>query len=99
MKELLGEFICTITEENRTVTVSYTHPIYSHSGTCTYERHQMKGTSKPIIQDFIIMTGCDMGDVIEYIYQTRGLNENDFNEVNMLIREHSLSKVTQDPDQ
>ncbi len=99
MKELLDEFICTITEENRTVNVSYSHPTYSHRGTCTYERHQMKGTSKPIIQDFIIMTGCDMGDVIEYIYQTRGLNENDFNEVNMLIREHSLSKVTQGPDQ
>ncbi len=59
----------------------------------------MKGTSKPIIQDFVMMTKCDMGDVIEYIYQTRGLNENDFNEVNMLIREHSLSKVTQGPDQ
>jgi hypothetical protein len=99
MKELLDEFICTVTEENRTVIVSYTHPTYSHSGSCTYESHQMKGISKPIIQNFLIMTGCDMGDVIEYIYQTRGLNENDFNEVNMLIREHSLSKVTQGPDQ
>lgn len=93
MKELLDEFICTVTEENRTVIVSYTHPTYSHSGSCTYESHQMKGISKPIIQNFLIMTGCDMGDVIEYIYQTRGINENDFNEVNRLIREHSLSKV------
>jgi hypothetical protein len=53
----------------------------------------MKGLSKPIIQKFIVMTGCEMGDVIEYIYQTRGLNENDFNEINMLIREHSRKKV------
>lgn len=93
MKELLDEFICTVTEENRTVIVSYTHPTYSHSGSCTYESHQMKGISKPIIQNFLIMTGCDMGDVIEYIYQTRGLTEKDFDEVNYSIREHSRSQV------
>jgi hypothetical protein len=61
----------------------------------------MKGVSKPIVQNFIIMTGCDMGDVIEYIYQKRGLSEKDFNEVNMLIREHSrikVEQVDQDPD-
>jgi hypothetical protein len=93
MKELLDEFICTVTEENRTVIVSYTHPTYSHSGSCTFESHQMKGVSKPIIQNFLIMTGCDMGDVIEYIYQTRGLTEKDFDEVNYSIREHSRSQV------
>jgi hypothetical protein len=53
----------------------------------------MKGKTKPIVQNFMVMTGCEMGDVIEYIYQTRGLNENDFNEINMLIREHSRKKV------
>jgi hypothetical protein len=99
MKELLDEFICTVTEENRTVIVSYSHPTYSHSGSCTYESHQMKGISKPIIQNFLIMTGCDMGDVIEYIYQTRGLSEKDFDEVNMIIREHSRTIVEkEDPD-
>jgi hypothetical protein len=99
MKELLDEFICTVTEENRTVIVSYTHPTYSHSGSCTYESHQMKGISKPIIQNFLIMTGCNMGDVIEYIYQTRGLSEKDFDEVNMIIREHSRTIVEkEDPD-
>lgn len=39
------------------------------------------------------MTGCDMGDVIEYIYQTRGLSEKDMDEVSRLIREHSRTKV------
>jgi hypothetical protein len=59
----------------------------------------MKGISKPIIQNFLIMTGCDMGDVIEYIYQTRGLTEKDFDEVNMIIREHSRTIVEkEDPD-
>jgi hypothetical protein len=53
----------------------------------------MKGSTKPIKQKFIVMTGCDMGDIIEYIYQKRGLSEKDFNEVNMLLREHSREKV------
>ena len=89
MKELLDEFVCTVTEENGIITLTYCHPIFSHQGTCVYERHVMKGSIKPIKQKFIIMTGCDMGDIIEYIYQKRGLSEKDFNEVNMLIREHS----------
>jgi len=93
MKELLDEFICTVTEENRTITLTYRHPTFSHSGTCTFESHQMKGVSKPIIQRFLIMTGCDMGDVIEYIYQIRGLSEKDMDEVNMIIREHSHERV------
>jgi len=89
MKELLDEFVCTVTEENGIITLTYCHPTFSHQGTCVYERHVMKGSIKPIKQKFIIMTGCDMGDIIEYIYQKRGLSEKDFNEVNMLIREHS----------
>jgi len=51
------------------------------------------GTSKPIRQKFIIMTSCEMGDVIEYIYQTRGLTSEDFNEVSLLIREHSREQA------
>ena len=109
MKELLDEFNCTVTKENRTITLTYCHPTYSHltddggltyTGNCIFETHTMKGASKPIIQNIIIMTGCDMGDVIEYIYQKRGLNENDFDEVSSLIRDHSRSIVEladQDP--
>ena len=93
MKDILDEFICSVTEETPSVIVSYTHPTYSHTGTCVYERHIIRGTNKPIRQNVLMMTKCDMGDIIEYIYQTRGLTDKDFNEVNMLIREHSLSKV------
>lgn len=114
MKELLDEFICSVTEENGIITLTYCHPtslnqsgegiptfshltddggLTSYTGTCVYERHEMKGSIKPIKQKFIIMTGCDMGDIIEYIYQKRGLSEKDFNEVNILIREHSREKV------
>jgi len=93
MEKLLDEFVCTITEENGTTTLTYCHPIYSHQGTCTYEKRTMNGKTKPIKQEFYIMTGCDMGDVIEYIYQKKGITEEDFNEINMLIREHSRKKV------
>jgi hypothetical protein len=104
MEKLLDEFVCTITEENGTTTLTYCHPTslkqsgegiptYSHSGTCTYEKHTMKGKTKPIVQNFMVMVGCDMGDIIEYIYQKKGITEEDFNEINMLIREHSRKKV------
>jgi hypothetical protein len=104
MEKLLDEFVCTITEENGTTTLTYCHPTslkqsgegiptYSHSGTCTYEKHTMKGKTKPIVQNFMVMVGCDMGDIIEYIYQKKGIKEEDFNEINMLIREHSRKKV------
>jgi hypothetical protein len=73
----------------------------SHSGTCVYETHSMKGTSKPIVQNFIVMVSCDMGGVIEYIHQKIGLTEEDFNDVNELIRNHSriiAERVDQDLD-
>jgi hypothetical protein len=53
----------------------------------------MKGKTKPIVQNFMVMVGCDMGDIIEYIYQKKGIKEEDFNDINMLIREHSRKKV------
>ena len=103
MKELLDEFICTVVRENRTITLTYCHkdtdPTKSHSGTCVYETHSMKGTSKPIVQNFIVMVSCDMGGVIEYIHQKIGLTEEDFNDVNELIRNHSriiAERVDQD---
>ena len=103
MKELLDEFICTVVRENRTITLTYCHKdtdptfshlsevggLTSHQGTCVYETHSMKGTSKPIVQNFIVMVSCDMGGVIEYIHQKIGLTEEDFNDVNELIRNHS----------
>jgi hypothetical protein len=112
MKELLDEFICTVVRENRTITLTYCHPTSlnqsgediptkSHSGTCVYETHSMKGTSKPIVQNFIVMVSCDMGGVIEYIHQKIGLTEEDFNDVNELIRNHSriiAEQVDQDLD-
>ena len=93
MREILDEFVCTVTKDNRTITVTYCHPTYSHSGSCIFETHNMMGTSKPIRQKFIIMTSCEMGDVIEYIYQTRGITSEDFNDVNLLIREHSREQA------
>lgn len=68
---------------------------HQYSGTCIYETHIMKGTSKPIVQNFIVMVSCDMGGVIEYIHQKIGLTEEDFNDVNELIRNHSRIKAEQ----
>jgi len=97
MKEILDEFLCTVVKENRIITLTYCHPDINptFSGTCVYETRSMRGLSKPIVQNFIVMVGCEMGGVIEYIHQRVGLTENDFNDVNGLIRNHSRVKAEQ----
>ena len=93
MIEIFKEFKTEVQEINGTKTVTYCHPTFPHQGTCTYVSHTMKGKTKPIKQKFFIMTGCDMGDVIEYIHSNSPLSDDDLMKVDKLIRDHSLSKV------
>jgi hypothetical protein len=65
--------------------------IYSmgeYSGTVSYIRYEMDNLlmrNKPVF----LMTTCDMGDIIEVIHQRTPLSSNDFNDLNMEIRNHS----------
>jgi hypothetical protein len=56
----------------------------------------MKGTNKQIYQRFFILTDCEMGDVIEYIHKNSPLSSEDFQKVNLTIREHSLSTLNKE---
>jgi hypothetical protein len=62
----------------------------NYSGSCTYveTRPQSKIQSGTIY----LLTHSDMGDVIEYIHKKTPLTSDDFNEVQMGIREHSHRK-------
>lgn len=95
MEDLLDKFICTKTEENGNINIMYS--LSGVTGTCQYRKVEMKGQNKPFIQKFYVMTQCDMGDVIEYIHKVRGLSEKDFDEVNLVTRNHSL-RMVQDLD-
>lgn len=76
------------TEEGYNVIYS----IGEYSGTVSYIRYKMDNLlmrNKPVF----LMTACDMGDIIEVIHQRTPLSSNDFNDLNMEIRNHSKEIV------
>jgi hypothetical protein len=94
MNEILDIFNPQVHQSGDTVSVLYEYQ--SFSGSCIYQEHTMKGTNKPIYQRFFILTDCEMGDVIEYIHKTSPLSSEDFQKVNLTIREHSLSTLNKE---
>ena len=91
MEEILEVFNKVINKSGSTITLTYCH--HNFSGTCTYEQFTKKGLNKPIVQNFLVLTSTDMGDVIEYIHKKSPLSSEDLSSINKLIRDHSLSVV------
>jgi hypothetical protein len=91
MEELLDKFVCTVTPINGTIELIY--ELSGITGVCNYSKVETIGINKPIRQRFYVMLKCEMGDIIEYIHSIRGISEGDFDEVNHLIRNHSLLRV------
>jgi hypothetical protein len=86
---ILNDFNIEIENESPIYRVIYTNGNYS--GSCTYVETipQSKFQSGKVY----LLTHSDMGDVIEYIHKKTPLTSEDFNEVQMGIREHSLSSL------
>lgn len=91
MVELLEVFNKVINKSGGTITLTYCH--HNFSGTCTYQQVTTKGVNKPIVQNFLVLTSTDMGDVIEYLHKKSPLSSEDLSSINKLIRDHSLSVV------
>jgi hypothetical protein len=91
MTEILELFNKVINKSGSTITLTYCH--HNFSGTCVYEQVTTKGVRKPIVQNFLVLTSTDMGDVIEYIHKKSPLSSEDLSSINKLIRDHSLSVV------
>lgn len=62
-------------------------------GECIYKMLEMGGNKKPIKQSPLLMVHCSMGDIVEKIHMTTPLTSEDFQNISMDIRNHSLSKV------
>ena len=88
---LFGTIPTTVTNEGDIYRVLYN--IEGFTGSCTYKLMELKGHSKPITQRVHILTHVDMGDIIEFIHRMTPLSDDDLQDVNKLIRDHSLSKV------
>jgi len=82
----LKSFIPTVSMSNNVYIVDY------GIGTCHYVYQKMGNRIK---QEVLQLIKCDMWKVITLINEQTPLSEGDMNNLNMEIRNHSLSKVTE----
>ena len=90
MNTLIEKFSTSVSENNGSIKVHYKHDVLT--GYCEYRIMEVNNRFK---QRAWILINTDMGDVIEYIHSNNPLKGEDLQEVNKLIRDHSL-RVVQD---
>ena len=66
----------------------------THYGHCIYRSLQLTGSNKPLRQSVLLMTHCQMGDIIDSINETTPLTEEDHDGLSKEIREHSREVLT-----
>jgi hypothetical protein len=66
----------------------------SHYGHCIYRSLQLTGNNKPIRQSALLMTHCQMGEIIDSINETTPLTDKDHDSLSKEIREHSREVLT-----
>ena len=88
MIQLIDKFETSVSENNGSIMVNYKHDILT--GYCEYRIVEVNNRFK---QKAWILVNTDMGDVIEYIHSNSPLSDKDLQDVNKLIRDHSLSRV------
>jgi len=97
MIQLIDKFETTVSENNGSIMVNYRHDTLT--GYCEYRiievnnASPMVGTVKRFKQKAWLLINTDMGDVIEYIHSNSPLSDKDLQDVNKLIRDHSLLRV------
>lgn len=69
------------------------YEIKDFSGYCDYALYETKGVNKPIKQSIWLLVNTDMGDIIEYLHKKSPLSSEDFDDINMSIRKHSLETL------
>jgi hypothetical protein len=93
MNELINKFETSLSENNGSIMVNYRYDTLT--GYCEYRIMEVNNRFK---QKAWILINTDMGDVIEYIHSNSPLKGEDLQEVNKLIRDHSLMKVSKVQD-
>jgi hypothetical protein len=88
MIQLIDKFETTLSENNGSLMVHYRHDTLT--GFCEYRIVEVNNRFK---QKAWLLVNTDMGDVIEYIHSNSPLSDKDLQDVNKLIRDHSLSRV------
>jgi hypothetical protein len=90
---VLEDFITEVSKVNEEYVVKYSSGEYK--GECRYKMMELTGKNKPIRQTPMILTHCDMGDIIEKLHLKHTLSSEDFHSLSMDIREHSLKRLNE----
>ena len=88
MIQLIDKFETTLSENNGSIMVNYRYDTLT--GHCEYRIVEVNNRFK---QKAWLLINTDMGDVIEYIHSNSPLKDEDLQDVNKLIRDHSLLRV------
>jgi hypothetical protein len=88
MTQLIDKFETTVSENNGSIMVNYRHDTLT--GYCEYRIIEINNRFQ---QRAWILINTDMADVIEFIHSNSPLSDKDLQDVNKLIRDHSLSRV------
>ena len=88
MIHLIDKFETTLSENNGSLMVHYKHD--TMTGFCEYRIVEVNNRFQ---QKAWLLINTDMGDVIEYIHSNSPLSSEDLQDVNKLIRDHSLKRV------
>ena len=87
----LNNFTTEVVKEGDKYIVNYSYEQYT--GVCEYNHVTLPGQRKPISQRVLLLTACEMGDIIEKINIDSPLSSEDLTGITMEIREHSLQCV------
>ena len=88
----LNKFSTSVDKKGEDFIVNYEDG--THYGHCIYKRLDLTGKTKPIRQSVMLLTHCQMGDIIGDINESSPLTEKDHDGLSKEIREHSLSTLT-----
>lgn len=89
MIHLIEKFDTEVSENNGSIMVNYRHD--NLTGYCEYKMVEVNNRFK---QKAWLLTNSEMGDVIEFIHLNSPLSGENLQEVNKLIRDHSLNRVS-----
>ena len=88
----LNKFSTSVTTNGDDYVVNYQGDnVYGH---CIYKKLEMTGNNKPIKQSVMLLTHCQMGDIIGEINNYISLENIPHTELSNEIRNHSLTTLT-----
>jgi hypothetical protein len=87
----LNNFTTEVVKEGDKYIVNYSNGEFT--GVCEYNHINFPGQRKPMNQKVLLLTACEMGDIIEKINIDSPLSSEDLTGITMEIREHSLQCV------